>query len=235
MNPLGRNALDWRPENDSSILGFRVRLEPSIVEGLGDEGTDGRVKSARSAQEDAAVGADSRLRSQQEIQHRQPGLPRMDALNRLSQLHLIPDQNEVPCRGAHRDDVGRGDLSRLVNEQVVQVLVEPLIRKEPRGAGQERCRQADVIDALGTSNQLSVVDRFGVVGRRLLDPAKADFGTLCGILDCVEKIVDRLMGIRGDAYLLSAANQFDDDLGARVGLAGTRRPLNEQVRLLHSS
>ena len=40
--------------------------------------------------------------------------------DRLGELHLVADQDQVPGREADRDRVGEGDLAGLVDEEVVE-------------------------------------------------------------------------------------------------------------------
>ena len=49
--------------------------------------------------EDATVFCDRRLVAKQEVQNRQPGLTRMNPLNRLAKLHLVADEHDVTCGG----------------------------------------------------------------------------------------------------------------------------------------
>ncbi len=61
----------------------------------------------------------------------------MHALDRLAELHLVAEQDEVAGARAHRDQVRDGDLAGLVDEEVVERLVELGAREEPRRAGDE--------------------------------------------------------------------------------------------------
>ena len=59
------------------------------------------------------------------------------ALDRLAELHVVAQENEVARGSAHRHEIGERDLARLVDEDVVEPLVEPGIGKQPCGTGHE--------------------------------------------------------------------------------------------------
>jgi hypothetical protein len=62
----------------------------------------------------------------------------MNALANLRQLLGISEQDDVSCGRSHRDRVGQRDLSRLIDEEVVQERVDALARELPRGPSDER-------------------------------------------------------------------------------------------------
>jgi len=78
----------------------------------------------------------------------------MTALERLRKLHLVANQDDVPRTNTHGDGVGKRDLSRLIDEQVIELLIEFLSGEEPSGPGDQ------IVSALR---------RFGVIGRILDD------------------------------------------------------------------
>ena len=76
----------------------------------------------------------------------------MTPLERLRKLHLVANQDDVPRTNTHRDGVGKRDLSRLIDEQVIELPIEFPSREEPSGPGDQ------IVSALR---------RFAVVGRVL--------------------------------------------------------------------
>ena len=113
-----------------------IGRETSFVEGVGNKLTHGRMKPPRPLEEDAAIGPNrgsSRRAGSQESTSRLAG---MDGLGRLAQLHLVADEDDVPSRDTHRDDVRHRYLTGLVDEQVIEMLVESLMGKEPGCPGQ---------------------------------------------------------------------------------------------------
>ncbi len=52
----------------------------------------------------------------------------MRALDHLRELLRVADEHDVARRGRHRERVGERDLTRLVDEEVVELRVEVLVR-----------------------------------------------------------------------------------------------------------
>ena len=71
-------------------------------------------------------------------------------------LHLIADQDHILGAHTHRDRIGERDLTRLVDEQIIELLVQFLSREQPSGPGDQI---------------MSTLRRFAVVGRILDDRA----------------------------------------------------------------
>ena len=104
-------------------------VKPAFVERLGNKLAHGRMKPPRVVEENAPVRSDRGLVAEQEVQNRQAGLARMDALNRLAELHLVADQHDVASGGPHRNDVRNRNLTGLVDEQVIEMPVESFMSK----------------------------------------------------------------------------------------------------------
>ena len=62
----------------------------------------------------------------------------MRALEHLTELERVAEEDEVPRACSHGERVRERDLAALVDEQVVELPVEARIREEPCGAGCER-------------------------------------------------------------------------------------------------
>ena len=74
----------------------------------------------------------------------------MAPLQRLRKLHLVAHQDHILRTHTHCDPVGERNLSRLIDEQVIKLLVQFLSREEPSGS----CNEI-----------VSTLRRFSVVGR----------------------------------------------------------------------
>ena len=138
LTPVGRSAGSASVPSTSrwfALLGSG--MQPPVVHGLRDEPADVRVHPPRPVEEDAPVGGDRGRPVEQVLEARVARPPRVDALHRLPELHLIAEQDEVAGARAHRDQVRDGDLARLVDEEVVERLVELGAREEPRRSGDE--------------------------------------------------------------------------------------------------
>jgi hypothetical protein len=61
----------------------------------------------------------------------------MRSLRHLRELERVAEQHERPRRRPQRQRIGKRDLARLVDEQVVKLLVELRPREEPGGAGEQ--------------------------------------------------------------------------------------------------
>src|SRR4051812_39967658 len=67
---------------------------------------------------------------------RQSGFPRMHALDRLRELHLVTDKNDISCGTGHRNEISKGHLPGLIDDQIVIGLMLIL-------AGEMKDRPAD--------------------------------------------------------------------------------------------
>src|SRR5262245_7451714 len=81
---------------------------------------------------------------------RSAGLTGMGTLDRLRKLHGVADENNVARSSAGRDDIGERNLTCLVDEQIVELLIVLGASKKPGGPGHERTSgQAGIIIVLG--------------------------------------------------------------------------------------
>lgn len=71
---------------------------------------------------------------EQVLQRRLPRLAWMHALNRLSELHLVAEEHDILGSRGHRDEVGQRNLTRLVDEEVVELVLQLGRGEEPSGA-----------------------------------------------------------------------------------------------------
>ena len=70
----------------------------------------------------------------------------MGALDWLGELHGITNKDHILRGGADGDDIGKRDLSRLVDQEIVELLIVLRARKEPGGPGNQRIgRQPRII------------------------------------------------------------------------------------------
>jgi hypothetical protein len=116
-------------------------------------------------------------------------------LSGWGQLHLVANQDDVPRTNAHRRGIRKRDLSRLIDEQVIELLIEFLSREKPSGPGDQ------IVSALR---------RFAVVGRilddrpvqkllfvrRLLDTPEPEPTPCRDLLDLLQQLIDRLVRMR---------------------------------------
>src|SRR5208337_4964840 len=82
------------------------------------------MKPPSVVEEDAPVRSDRGLVAEQEVQNRRASFSRMDALNGLAELHLVTDQYDVSSGSPHCNDVRNGNLTGLVDEEVIEMPVE---------------------------------------------------------------------------------------------------------------
>ena len=75
-------------------------------------------------EENTPVGSDRRRALEQIVEDRQTALARMRALDRLTELHLVADENDVLRGGAHCDEVSERHLAGFVDEEIIEILVE---------------------------------------------------------------------------------------------------------------
>jgi hypothetical protein len=208
-----------------------VGTEPSVVNGLRNEAADIVVHAPGGAEEHPAVRWDGRLPHEQVIERRLPGMVRVNALNRLLQLHLVAEEDDVLRAGPHGDEMRHRDLPCLVHEEVVQGLVQLRVREQPGGAGHECSTGSDDRAVVGDVLDHSPVQEALLAGA-LLDAPELDLLFRRAPLHGREQVVDGLVAVRGDADPRASLEQRDNDLGAGVRLAGAGRPLDEQVAFL---
>jgi hypothetical protein len=119
----------------------------------------------------------------------------VDALRDLRQLERVAKQDEVLRRRPHRQRIGKRDLARLVDEQVVERRVELCAREEPRGAGEQlQLRVEKGLELALVLDQLAgVVMRVLVAGAALLQAVRRQ----ALLLELAEQVVDRLASRAG--------------------------------------
>src|SRR5207248_1254380 len=69
--------------------------------------------------------------------HRRVGARRMGPLRNLGELVRVAEEHVDLGGGSDRERIGERDLPALVDEQDVDGVVELLVRKQPRCAGEE--------------------------------------------------------------------------------------------------
>ena len=160
------------------------------------------------------------------------------ALHGLRELLRVAQEDDVPRRAAHRDEVREGDLPGLVHDERVERPGRPLARPEPRGprhdvhapVAQRRLHGLVVVDHLHARRARRVV----VVG--LLEDAEVD-PLLPGVLHHrLQEGADGGMAEGGDPHRpprparSPRPNDVRDDPRAQVRLARSGRSLDGQVR-----
>ena len=184
------------------------------------------MQPIRALEKEAAVGRHGRLVAEQVAQHRRAAAGRVRPLDHLVELLRVADEHEVPGRRPHRERVGERHLTRLVDEQVVDLLV--LAGEEPRRAGRQVGAEA-LVGVLDVLDRLLPVVRLRVACARLLAPVEGDPELARGLDDRVEQVVDRLVARRGDAHGLAVREQVRDQPPGRPRLARAGRPLDDEV------
>ena len=98
-----------------------------------------------------SLGRDRLAVAEQVLQHRGRGAFWMRPLAHLGQLLGVAEQDDVPSGGREGERVGERDLTRLVDEQVVEALIGAVEAVVPSSAGGEV--------ELGVEDLVVVVDR----------------------------------------------------------------------------
>jgi len=128
------------------------------------------MQAARHREEDATLRRHGGKTIEQIPETGSTGLARMGTLDRLGELHGITNKDNILRGGADGDDIGKRDLSRLVDQEIVELLIVLRARKEPGGPGDQRIgRQPRIIIVPGNLDrwirrQLAVgklLDRLG--------------------------------------------------------------------------
>src|SRR5713101_470343 len=102
---LPRDRPCCRGDAYNTVLGMPSWLQPPFVHGGRDKIAQVWVQSPRRVQKNAHLLRNRRLSLQEIVEQREAALARMEALDRLSQLHLITDENEVLSGRCHPKQV----------------------------------------------------------------------------------------------------------------------------------
>src|SRR5207247_949417 len=144
---------------------------------------------------------------------------RMQALAHLRELQRVAEQDDRPRARPDRERVRERNLARLVDEDVVELLVELRTREQPgRPGDQLQPGVVEVVVVAGALDERANVDGLRVAAARLLQPMEFDTGGRGDVLYLTEQVVDRLVRRRGDADALAAHDQMDDQPRARIRL-----------------
>ena len=169
--------------------------------------------------------------AQDVAERRGAGPRRVRRVARLGQLLRVAQQHQVPGRAGHGQDVGQRQLPRLVHEQGVHAVGHAGARPQPdraRGhvelAVAQRPLQLVVRHVSGRSMQ----ERVALVCP-LADPQRNAVRARAPAQGADQLVNDRVRR-SGDASRAALRDQRQDLLGAGVGLPGSRRPLQRQVR-----
>ena len=81
---------------------------------------------------------------EQVLEAGEAGVAGVAALDRLGELHLVADEDQVPGRESDGDRVGERDLAGLVDEEVVEpALASSCTAEDPGGAADEHAAVAE--------------------------------------------------------------------------------------------
>ena len=131
--------------------GVGVAVQPPLIDLIRDEAADLGMHPARDGQEDAAVRRHGRVVAQHPVEAGEVRGFGMRALDHLRQLARIADQHDVARGPSHGDHVGEAHLSRLVDEEPVEGLLD-----SRRGRRRRPCRRRHARAASAASSLLVV-------------------------------------------------------------------------------
>ena len=113
--------------NDPLPRTVGMRPQAAFVHAFGDEAADGRVHTVGLTEKQPVVCRDDRMEPRQIgstgvrifqriLERGQSGIPGMETLHRLFELHLVTEKHEVLCASRHRDGIGKGNLAGFIDE-----------------------------------------------------------------------------------------------------------------------
>ena len=160
----------------------------------------------------------------------------MYTLNWLRQLHRITHQHDVARGRAGGHDVGQRHLARLVDEQIIELLVVLGSRKQPSSAAHQRVVAEAlilVVITLPRSPDRSGPSPFEIflMAFSSTPASRARFAT------AISRLSIALCEFEVTATRLPHADQRQNRVRADIGLARPRRSLDRQravVELSHS-
>jgi hypothetical protein len=99
----------------------------------------------------------------------------MRTLRRLTELHLVTDQDKVRSRARHGDDVGERYLARFVNEQKIHQCVAVFVREHPCCSCVEIAVTRNIDRAADIAHAWAVKESFRVIDGSFFDTLEFDF------------------------------------------------------------
>ena len=167
----------------------------------------------RCFQKNAALRCDGRFAIEQIVECRIATAPGVYALDRLAQLHLIAEQDQVFGAHAHGDHVGERDLSRFVDEEIVELTPKSRLRQQPSGAGNKLRRWVSLRDVLiGTDVFDEVAIDAVIVRRNLFHADIAGAGFLHLLVHRFQQVGNDFVAVRGHRYPFSGLKQCGDQV-----------------------
>ena len=137
---------------DGDPLAGTVRMghEAAFVDALRDEAADGGMHASGFAEKEAVVRRHDGMEDrhigctrfgvlERVLQHGQSCVAWMRALDRVLELHLIPEQDEIPRAARHRNRVGQRDLPGFIDEEIIERPFPLGPAEEPGGASDDAC------------------------------------------------------------------------------------------------
>ena len=191
------------------------RVQPALVHRIGDELTDIGLHPIADIQEYSAILRDGSIGGEQMLECRIADVKAMASLAHLRELRRIAEQYDVASAERERQRIGERDLSRLIDEEIVELPLEFFAREEPcRAAGElvafvrRRLRSNRPIRSCHAKLRAIL----GAVVRRLVlvPAAKARGPAPACTLRLLQQVVDRCMTRAGDRDALAGRQQVAD-------------------------
>ncbi len=134
----------------------------------------------------------------------------MNALDRLAQLHLVSEQNQILGRWRHRNQIRDRYLSRLVDEKVIELAAGFLEGKYPRCATDQvgEYRQAEHM-GVGWDNCDCRVRRLSIFFAALR-ARKPDTKPVRRFARRLHQQTDRVVAVRRNCDPFSASQELRD-------------------------
>jgi hypothetical protein len=151
------------------------------------------MHAAAFGKEDAAFRWNDAVTIDEVLETGKPALAGMASLKRLRKLHRVADEDDVMRAAAHRENIGQGDLSGLIDEEVVEG--RRVIAREMPGGGTYDVRSPDLGRIIfGDGNDRRMV--VGILGiGDLLDDRTDERLVFRPFRDRFEKIPDGLVAV----------------------------------------
>ena len=207
----------------------RMGRQPPLVDRLRHPAAQAGVHPMRLGEEDALLRRNHGRALQQVFERAGAAAARVRALDRLPQLHLVADEDDVARGSAGGDEVGQRHLPGLVDHEEVE-------RAFPLFPGEEPSRTRHELGVVRYGGVVEDIDNHSaadllllVVPVRLLEASDRDARFLRCRLDAVQQIDDGLVRQGRHAHPLAAPDRVHDHPAGGPGLAGAGRPLDEQV------
>ena len=87
-----------------------------------------------------------------------------NTVEQVQRIVRIANEHKIASAHAHRNDVGQGNLTSLVDKQIVESFIQFFTREQPSGSGDQVSMSCDLLITSDIFNQGTIKKRLGLIG-----------------------------------------------------------------------